>query len=160
MEDLNLLAADGIVICFCCPCLILQFIVFVLLRLPKKLVKKSKRLVRKRLRKKKNKKKNEKKIMVIENDRFSDEKDRIPRIASNSYNDCGWVMQEVEKALTEFSQQGEFAFGSFWGRRDDSRRLQPDLERMEFAEVVQYCNLRERMVVAEELEALVELQSG
>ncbi|RZC70329.1 hypothetical protein C5167_033458 [Papaver somniferum] len=92
MEDFNLLAADGIV-----------FIVFVLLRLPKKLVKKSRRLVRKRC-KKKNKKKNEKKIM------------------------------EVEKVLTEFSQQGEFAFGSFWGQRDDSRRLQPDLERMEFTE--------------------------
>ncbi|XP_026397817.1 uncharacterized protein LOC113293376 [Papaver somniferum] len=144
MEDFNLLAADGIVVCCCCccPCLILQFIVFVLLRLPKKLVKKSRRLVRKRC-KKKNKKKNEKKIMVIENDRFSEEKDGIPRIASNSYNDCGWVMQEVEKVLTEFSQQGEFAFGSFWGQRDDSRRLQPDLERMEFTEVVQYCNLVE-----------------
>ncbi|KAI3932912.1 hypothetical protein MKW92_026178 [Papaver armeniacum] len=132
MEDLNLLAADGI------------FIVFVLLRLPKKLVKKSKRLVRKRLRKKYNKKKDEKKkVMVIENDRFSGEKNRIPRIASNSYNDCGWVMQEVDKALTEFSRQGEFAFGSFWGLRDDSRRLQADLGRMEFAEVVQYCNLVE-----------------
>ncbi|KAI3985582.1 hypothetical protein MKX01_033865 [Papaver californicum] len=132
MEDLNLLAADGI------------FIVFVLLRLPKKLVKKSKSLVRKRLSKKNNsKKKDEKKIVAIENDRFSGEKNRITRISSNNYNDCGWVMQEVEKALTEFSLQGEFAFGSFLGRREDSRRLHPDLDRMTFAEVVQYCNLVE-----------------
>ncbi|KAI3991786.1 hypothetical protein MKX01_038184 [Papaver californicum] len=132
MEDLNLLAADGI------------FIIFVLLRLPKKLVKKSKRLVRKRLRKKNNsKKKDEKKIVAIENDQFSGEKNSIPRISSKNYNDCGWVMQEVEKVLTGFSQQGEFAFGSFWGRREDSTRLHPHLDKMEFAEVVQYYNLVE-----------------
>lgn len=29
-------------------------------------------------------------------------------------------MQEVERVLEEFSQRGEFAFGSFWGR-DNSR---------------------------------------
>lgn len=30
---------------------------------------------------------------------------------------CGSCMEEVEKVLEELSQKGDFAFGSFWGRK-------------------------------------------
>lgn len=52
-------------------------------------------------------------------------------------------MQEVEKALEEFSQRGEFAFGSFWGR-DNSRspsapqEFDQSVVQFEVVEVVSY----------------------
>ncbi|OVA07642.1 hypothetical protein BVC80_7393g2 [Macleaya cordata] len=137
MEDLNLLAADGVVVCCCCPCLILQIVLFVLLKLPFKLVKKSKRLVHKRLHRKKKKKRDEK-VKGIEKDEYIGDCKRIQGIPSNNYHDSRWVMVEVEEVLEEFSQQGEFAFGSFWGRGESRRKLPPDLDKVEFDDIVHY----------------------
>ncbi|KAL6006942.1 hypothetical protein ACLOJK_032438 [Asimina triloba] len=48
MEDLNLIAADCVVICCCGPCLVIQILVFLLLKLPSKLARKMKKLMRRR----------------------------------------------------------------------------------------------------------------
>ncbi|PPS09574.1 hypothetical protein GOBAR_AA11066 [Gossypium barbadense] len=92
MEECNMLAADCIVICCCSQCLILQFIIFVFLKFPAKLVKKTKQYAKKKLigqRRKEGK---------MKDGLFQDE------------------VQEAEKVLEELSRRGEFAFGSFWGR--------------------------------------------
>lgn len=41
------------------------------------------------------------------------------------FSECsfGYCMDEVERVLEEFSQKGEFAFGSFWGGDDVSKSV-------------------------------------
>jgi len=56
-EDMNMLAADCVVICCCCQCLILQIVIFVLFKLPYKLVRKTREYARKKLRQRKEDKK-------------------------------------------------------------------------------------------------------
>ncbi|XP_043717755.1 uncharacterized protein LOC122665671 [Telopea speciosissima] len=128
MEDSNMLAAECIVISCCCPCLILQIIVFLLLRLPYKLLVMSKRFALKTLGKRK---KGEKATMGSR-DRFSyiSEMVRIQRdlltiqargIPFNSDQSCECTLSEIEKVLGDLCRQGEFAFGSFWGRDEETR---------------------------------------
>ncbi|KAG0498409.1 hypothetical protein HPP92_003100 [Vanilla planifolia] len=45
MEDFNDTAAGCVVISCCCPCLLLQITLFVFLRLPRRLVAKSKKMM-------------------------------------------------------------------------------------------------------------------
>ncbi|KAM3705740.1 hypothetical protein ACB098_03G101300 [Castanea mollissima] len=121
MEDWNTLAADCVVISCCCQCLILQIIVFFLLKLPCKLIRKTREYAKKKLRqRRKNEKTIEKEINQGKDDfvgmnggSFRIQVDRF--LVDGDYG-CGSCMQEVEKVLEEFSQEGEFAFGSFWGR--------------------------------------------
>ena len=116
-----MLAADCVVISCCCQCLILQIIIFFLLKLPCKLIRKTREYAKKKLRKRR---KNEK---TIENEINQGKHDFVGmnggsfRIQVDGFlvdgdHGCGSCMQEVEKVLEEFSQEGEFAFGSFWGR--------------------------------------------
>ncbi|KAL2519175.1 hypothetical protein Adt_15422 [Abeliophyllum distichum] len=120
MEDPNMLAADCIVITCCCQCMILQILVFVLLKLPYKLVRKTKEYA-KRFR---NRKRREK-IMQIEMSRYGEDSFRSHgnsfrfQIETLGFNCC---MDEIEKVLEDISNRGEFAFGSFWGG-EISRRL-------------------------------------
>ncbi|XP_059317034.1 uncharacterized protein LOC132067744 [Lycium ferocissimum] len=109
MEDKNIFAADCIVICCCCQCLILQIIILFLLNLPCKLLKKTKECIKKLKDRRRNKK-----TMKIVN-RYEDEilKDHEGSLRVQLESLC--CMEEVEKVLEEFSQKGEFAFGSFWG---------------------------------------------
>ncbi|KAK6788601.1 hypothetical protein RDI58_012399 [Solanum bulbocastanum] len=111
MEDKNIFAADCIVICCCCQCLILQIIILFLLNLPYKLLKKTKECIKKLRYRRRNKKT----IMEMEINRHEDEilKDHGGSLRAQLESLC--CMEEVEKVLEEFSQKGEFAFGSFWG---------------------------------------------
>ncbi|XP_024018322.1 uncharacterized protein LOC21409214 [Morus notabilis] len=103
MEDGNALAADCIVISSCCQCLILQIIVFVLLKIPYKLIRKTRDFAKKKLQRRKRRGK-----MVI-----------------NMKSDCGCCMKEVEKVMEELSQKGEFSFGSFWCKEEESAEIFP-----------------------------------
>ncbi|KAG8639055.1 hypothetical protein MANES_14G095101v8 [Manihot esculenta] len=50
MEDCNILAADCVVISCCCQCLILKIIIFILLKLPYKIIRKTREYTKKKLR--------------------------------------------------------------------------------------------------------------
>ncbi|EOA24856.1 hypothetical protein CARUB_v10018146mg [Capsella rubella] len=117
MEDLNTFAADCVVVSCCCNCLVLQIAVFIFLGLPQKLVKNTRKCYAK---------------WGINR--------RIKRMGlccecsrENTDIDSGWMkesittmsmvemeglrcIEEVEQALQEFSKNGEFLFGSFWGQ--------------------------------------------
>lgn len=119
MEDGEMLAADCIVICCCCQCLLLQIFVFILLKLPQKLLRKTKAYAKKF----KARWRASTKVMRIEMTRY--EQDSF-RSLGNSFridiHDFFLVeslqlssMNEVESVLEELSSRGEFAFGSFWG---------------------------------------------
>ncbi|XP_019177024.1 PREDICTED: uncharacterized protein LOC109172301 [Ipomoea nil] len=123
MEDRNALAADCIVISCCCQCLILQVIIFILLRLPSRIIRKTKRYVKRRLRSRKR----AEKVVQIELCGYGDESSRRRGGSPDdgfpfSDSSFGCCMDEVERVLEEFSQKGEFAFGSFWGG-DVSKRV-------------------------------------
>ncbi|XP_061354084.1 uncharacterized protein LOC133298762 [Gastrolobium bilobum] len=123
MEDLNILAADCVVVSCCCQCLMLQILVFVLLKLPCKLVRKIREYAKKKLpQTKRNDKVTQREIGSY--------KDVFVRIHEQSFrtqaemalkddagHNCGCCMDEVEKVMQEFYKKGEFAFGSFWGRK-------------------------------------------
>ncbi|GLT73128.1 hypothetical protein SLA2020_450060 [Shorea laevis] len=126
MEDCNMLVADCVVICCCCQCLILQ-IIFFFLRLPCKLILKTKEFAKKlRSRRKMG--------MTIESVkggyRFQEEFvelhrrsisiqiiEAFPVEGVQGYQCC---MEEVQKVFDELSLRGEFAFGSFWRREGSS----------------------------------------
>ncbi|GER43836.1 hypothetical protein STAS_20703 [Striga asiatica] len=114
MEDPNMLAADCIVISCCCQCMILQILVFLLLKLPSKLFKKTREYAKKlKARSKKPR------IVKLETQKFQEKSLRIEiddfdLVESVSYG--AKLMEEIERELEEFSSRGEFAFGSFWGR--------------------------------------------
>ncbi|KAK4430154.1 hypothetical protein Salat_1316100 [Sesamum alatum] len=126
MEDRNMLAADCIVICCCCECMILQILILILLKLPHKLVRKTKEYVKKlRARKRRTT------VMQIELTRYDE--DSFGSL-SNSFRfdiqdsclveslEFGCCMNEIESVLEDFSSRGEFAFGSFWGGEVSSAR--------------------------------------
>ncbi|PIN25929.1 hypothetical protein CDL12_01343 [Handroanthus impetiginosus] len=119
MEDRNMLAADCIVISCCCQCMILQILIFILLKLPHKLLKKTKEYAKKFKARKRGTK-----IVQIELTRYNEDSFRSLgnsfRIEINDFLldeslHFGCCMDEIESVLEEFSDRGEFAFGSFWG---------------------------------------------
>lgn len=112
MEDLNTFAADCVVVSCCCNCLVLQIAIFIFLGLPQKLVKNTRKCYAK---------------WGINR--------RVKRLGlgcecqENTVVDSEWrkeslsmemqgfgCIEEVERALEEFSKNGEFLFGSFWGK--------------------------------------------
>ncbi|XP_027348067.1 uncharacterized protein LOC113859513 [Abrus precatorius] len=120
MEDWNMLGADCVVISCCCQCLMMQILVFVLLKLPWKLVRKTREYAKKKLRQRKG---NDKKEMGSYEDVLVGIHEQSIRIQAemalmdDAGRHCGCCMDEVEKVMEEFYQKGEFAFGSFWGRK-------------------------------------------
>ncbi|KAL2334202.1 hypothetical protein Fmac_015415 [Flemingia macrophylla] len=115
MEDWSLLGADCVVISCCCQCLILQILVFVLLKLPCKLVKKTRDYAKKKLRRRKG---NFHREMGSYNDVVVRVQERSIRVqAEMALKEGHNCMDEVEKVMKEFYEKGEFAFGSFWGRK-------------------------------------------
>ncbi|XP_042051318.1 uncharacterized protein LOC121796560 [Salvia splendens] len=111
MEDRNILAADCIVLCCCCQCMMLQILIFILLKLPYKLMRKTKKYAKKLRACKRGTK-----IMQIEMPRNREESFTSHggsiRIESIRFGCC---MSEIERVLDDLSSRGEFAFGSFWG---------------------------------------------
>ncbi|KAL8518343.1 hypothetical protein ACS0TY_009642 [Phlomoides rotata] len=124
MEDGNMLAADCIVISCCCQCMILQILVFILLKVPRKMFKKTKELYAKKFRARK-------KAARIEMGRYGE--DSFGSLGDSFKIDVkdfcvveslrfGCCMDEIEGIFNDFSSRGEFAFGSFWGGGMSSSR--------------------------------------
>lgn len=116
MEDLNMLTADCCVLSCCCQCLILQILLFIFVEIPYKLIKMMKDYVGKKFAQR-NKGEEEKGIeggyeRGIQIEGFP--------ITSDCHSFDGCCLEEVERVLWGFSQKGEFAFGSFWGREEGS----------------------------------------
>lgn len=117
-----MIAADCVVISCCCQCLVLQIVVFILLKLPYRLLRKTKRYVKKKLR---NQKK-EGNTIARELSRYSidgviksDSGSFRIRFEGISCEDCCFsCMERIENALEDMSGKGEFAFGSFWRGQD------------------------------------------
>ncbi|KZV18639.1 hypothetical protein F511_03533 [Dorcoceras hygrometricum] len=123
MEDQNILAADCIIISCCCQCMILQVLIFLLLRLPQKLLRKVKQYAKK-LR---NRKRGTKGAVGYDEDSLSQGNSSF-RIEVEGFSPDGTLrlgccMEEVERVLVDFSNMGEFCFGSFWGGDQGSRSL-------------------------------------
>ncbi|XP_048136009.1 uncharacterized protein LOC115727458 [Rhodamnia argentea] len=120
MEDWNALAADCIVVSCCCQCLILQIVVFVLLKVPCRLFQKTKQFAKKRFRHSRRKRKSlemtrhlrEGRVVEGAGSSIGVGEDRVFLDVSGRGGRC---MEEVEKVLEEMSQKGVFGFGSFWG---------------------------------------------
>ncbi|XP_009356509.1 uncharacterized protein LOC103947329 [Pyrus x bretschneideri] len=116
MEDCNMIAADCVVISCCCQCLILQITIFILYKLPCKLIRKTREYTMKKLQQRRRKE-----IIVLDTCKDVDfasvvgESMRSSMEAGGGHS-CRRCMEEVEEVLQEFSQRGEFGFGSFWGR--------------------------------------------
>ncbi|KAL3510903.1 hypothetical protein ACH5RR_030304 [Cinchona calisaya] len=118
MEDLNAIGADCLVISCCCQCLILQVLVFILLKLPYRLFRKTKKYVKKLRKGKKGDK-----ILHTRRERYDDKSWRIHEssfrvkmegFSTNELHEFGCCMDEVEKVLEEFCLRGDFGFGRFW----------------------------------------------
>lgn len=112
MEDRNILAADCIVLCCCCQCMMLQILIFILLKLPHKLMKKMKQYAKKlRARRRATK------IMQIKTARNGEDSFPSSHVGSLGAEslEFGCCMSEIERILDDLSSRGEFAFGSFWG---------------------------------------------
>ncbi|KAL3631296.1 hypothetical protein CASFOL_024280 [Castilleja foliolosa] len=124
MDDTNMLAADCIVISCCCQCMILKVLIFVILKLPNKLFKKTMKYAKK-FRTARDKK-TDIETMRYDRDSFWDKSFRIDiddfylAESNDRFGRC--CMDEIERVLGDYSGRGEFAFGSFWGAEVSSSR--------------------------------------
>ncbi|KAF3431699.1 hypothetical protein FNV43_RR26431 [Rhamnella rubrinervis] len=120
MEDCNMLAVDCIVISSCCQCLILQIIIFIFLKLPYKLVRKTKYYAMKKLRRRSSQEKTAVEIREMDPRRLKNEfvNGIVGESMTVGHDSCEYFMKQVEVVLEDLSSRGEFAFGSFWGRRE------------------------------------------
>ncbi|XP_057528613.1 uncharacterized protein LOC130807426 [Amaranthus tricolor] len=119
MEDCNTLVSDCIIISCCCQCLILQFVLFVFVQLPRKLAKKTKQYAKRKLNRNR-KNKTELNVDQIKPRRVDHDEDFV---LMNEIHDWGSCNQEIERVLMELSLNGEFAFGSFWGRNSQLQNI-------------------------------------
>ncbi|KAL1332192.1 hypothetical protein AAHE18_11G010300 [Arachis hypogaea] len=134
MEDWNMLGADCVVISCCCQCLMLQILVYVLLKLPSKLVRKTRRYVKKKFCD--HRLDHREKILMGSSSSYDDDvlvkihdqsirfREEIVTIAlrngtsGRNGNNNGSCMDEVEKVMEKLYENGELAFGSFWGQKE------------------------------------------
>ncbi|KAK1423176.1 hypothetical protein QVD17_18471 [Tagetes erecta] len=121
-QDWNMIGADCLVISCCCQCLLLQLLVFMLLKLPIKLIKKTQHYVKRKLM---NKMRDGGKMARMKVARCAEEvvgchkpRDSMRVEARSTSFRLDGCMEEVEEVLEELSIKGEFGFGSFW-RGDD-----------------------------------------
>lgn len=117
MEDLNTIAADCAVISCCCQCLILQVLIFFMLKLPYRLFRKTRDYARK-LR---DRKRRRRRRLVQRRNQEEEKEEELGYVREGFFlngnnHGFGCCMDEVEKVLEEFSLRGDFAFGSFWNR--------------------------------------------
>ncbi|XVF42958.1 hypothetical protein PTKIN_Ptkin02bG0001700 [Pterospermum kingtungense] len=126
MEDCNMLVADCIAISCCTQCLILQIIIFVLLKLPCKLIRKTKEYAKKKLGRRKMIKIErveggiqDKAVKLHTSTSASMSMELIQGLGGgegHGFRCC--CIEEAEEMLEKLRQKGEFAFGSFWGRSE------------------------------------------
>ncbi|KAI3734039.1 hypothetical protein L6452_13499 [Arctium lappa] len=112
-QDWNMIAADCFVLsCCCCQCLILQILVFLLLKLPTRLFRKTKQYMKRKFGIRR-------KVARCAAAVIGGQRPQAPR-RRVMVEDLRWdgCMEEVEKVLEEMCEKGEFGFGSFW-RGDD-----------------------------------------
>ncbi|KAL8241924.1 hypothetical protein R6Q59_012226 [Mikania micrantha] len=113
-HEWGMIGADCLVLSCCCQCLILQILVFVLLKLPIKVCRKVKHYMKRKFRSRRK--------AVLE--RCAEAvMGRQPTgkvaVEGSRRDESGGCMEEVEKALGEMCAKGEFGFGSFWRGDDD-----------------------------------------
>ncbi|KAM6548220.1 hypothetical protein CsatB_019896 [Cannabis sativa] len=142
MEDVNTLAGDCVVISCCCQCLVLQIIIFVLLKLPYKMIRKTRNFAKKKLQQRKRseekvlmnmvgrelmrKYKNNEVVGIIGESikiQTIDHHQSMLSFEGIYNNHCWGCMNEVEKVMEELSNKGEFGFGSFWCKEEESDEL-------------------------------------
>lgn len=125
-----MLVADCIALSCCTQCLILQIIILLLLKLPCKLIRKTKEYAKKKLGRGKKEEKMIKMERLKVKGEIQDEAVKLHTSTSMSIEliqglgmgggeDHGFqccCIEEAEKMLEEHTQKGEFGFGSFWGR--------------------------------------------
>ncbi|KAL4569296.1 hypothetical protein LXL04_024932 [Taraxacum kok-saghyz] len=122
-QDWNMVGADCLVLSCCCQCLMLQLLVFFLLKLPTKLLKRTIRYMKRKFR---SQMRHGGKVVGVNVARCAKEvvgcrKPRDPmngRAQVESFRVEG-RMEEVEEVLEGLSRNGEFGFGSFWKGDDD-----------------------------------------
>ncbi|WZZ73955.1 hypothetical protein YC2023_085325 [Brassica napus] len=112
MEDLNTYAADCVVVSCCCNCLVLQIAIFIFLGLPQKLVKNTRKCYTKWGINRRTKRMG---LGCECKEKIGVDSEWIKEIMSIEMEGFGCI-EEVEKSLEEFSKNGEFLFGSFWGQ--------------------------------------------
>ncbi|XP_027154543.1 uncharacterized protein LOC113754351 [Coffea eugenioides] len=143
MEDLNGVAADCVVVSCCCQCLILQIVAFILLKLPLKLLRKTKKYA-KRLRNRKRgdeilhkrRKRNDDNCWRVHEGSF---RVKMEGFSSSELPEFRCCMDDVEKVLEEFCLRGEFGFGRFWDGEVSRGSFPPCLGNQELDyEVVNY----------------------
>nr|XP_043638556.1 uncharacterized protein LOC122609667 [Erigeron canadensis] len=120
-EDWNMICADCVVLSCCCQCLMLQVLVFVLLKLPSKLIKKTAQYMKRKLgiKIRDGRKMVRMKVARCAEEVIGCQKPRESfrvRARGESFRLEGFdgCMEEVEDVLEELSTKGEFGFGSFW----------------------------------------------
>ncbi|XP_068636753.1 uncharacterized protein [Aristolochia californica] len=118
MEDLNTLAGDCVVICCCCQCLIAQILVFVVIKLPYRLVRRSTKLVRRKFRGRNNKEKRKEQTRGDERDHIGIHIEVIEINPFDFVRSYSCPLVEAQKVADELSREGRLAFGSFWGRKE------------------------------------------
>ncbi|CAN0929900.1 hypothetical protein LINGRAHAP2_LOCUS37327 [Linum grandiflorum] len=137
MEDCNLLAADCVAISCCCQCLILQLLIFVFLKMPRRLLHRtrdyaSKKLARMRRRKKvETELKESAKLGEMLAQMYHDDESMcidigggIEEFKKSRFVEDHDGMEEIERVLDEYCANGEFGFGSFW-RKEVSKMGSP-----------------------------------
>ncbi|KAI3699163.1 hypothetical protein L2E82_43249 [Cichorium intybus] len=123
-QDWNMIGADCLVLSCCCQCLMLQLLVFVLLKLPTKLFK---RTIRYMKRKFGDQMRHGGKVVGMKVARCAKEvvgchekpRDSVKVRAQGESFRVDGCMEEVEEVLEDLSRNGEFGFGSFW-KGDDN----------------------------------------
>ncbi|XP_073136410.1 uncharacterized protein [Henckelia pumila] len=128
MEDRNILAADCIIICCCCQCMILQILIFLLLKLPRKLLRKAKQYVKKLRTRKRGAEITQFEVVGYDDDSLRSQGSSSFRIEVEGFSPDGTLRlgcctDDCDRVLVDLSDKGEFCFGSFWGGDQVSRSL-------------------------------------
>ncbi|KAI3516791.1 hypothetical protein L1887_15830 [Cichorium endivia] len=113
-QDWHMIGADCFVLSCCCQFLILQMLVFLLLKLPCKVYRKTKEYVKRKFGIRR-------KVARCAAAVIGRQQPPPPRRAALEgfrWEELHGCMEEVEKVLEDMCKKGEFGFGSFW-REDD-----------------------------------------
>ncbi|XP_047323467.1 uncharacterized protein LOC124927151 [Impatiens glandulifera] len=115
--DCNMLSADCVVISCCCQCLILQLIIVVFLKLPYKLLQKTRRYAKRKLFARRSK--HNKPIIIVDQMIIAPTSliNVQPEI-EEIHDHCFCCMDQVDRVIEEMSNKGMFGFGSFWNREE------------------------------------------
>ncbi|CAI0552685.1 unnamed protein product [Linum tenue] len=150
MEDCNQMAADCVVLSCCCQCLLLQFLIYLFLKLPRRLLNRTRNYARKKLLKMRSRKKIETELVGRRTAKFGEMFADIYNNEGSMCIDIGLLeefkksnadndniiehldmgedrhqcIEEIERVFDECHAKGEFGFGSFW-RKEVSKMGSP-----------------------------------